>query len=346
MNQQNAEKLIKILLNDEQATFRSGQWEAIDAIVNQRRKLLVVQRTGWGKSAIYFISTRILRNQGKGLTIIISPLLALMRDQIRAAERLGLRATTINSSNTTNWELIQHQILVDQIDILLISPERLANEDFVKTVLQPIAHHIGLFVVDEAHCISDWGHDFRPDYRRLVNILKQIPPNVPVLGTTATANDRVVQDIQQQLGNIEVQRGTLVRESLVLQTLSLPDQAVRLAWLAHIIPTLENTGIVYVLTIRDAEQVATWLNQQQIIAKPYYGDVQHPDFENSNKYRLYLEDLLLNNKIKVLVATTALGMGYDKPDLGFVIHYQAPSSVIAYYQQVGRAGATRSRLSE
>jgi len=343
MNKYEAEKLIQTLLSDQNATFRRGQWEAIDILVNQRRKLLVVQRTGWGKSAVYFIATRILRDQGLGTTIIISPLLALMRNQIQAAERLGLHAETINSSNTTDWQSIQNQILKNQVDLLLISPERLANEDFVQTVLQPIARHVGLFVIDEAHCISDWGHDFRPDYRRLTNILKQMPPNISVLATTATANDRVISDIRQQLGNIEVQRGVLTRESLVLQVLSLPDRAVRLAWLARTIPTLEGTGIIYVLTVRDAEQVAEWLNQQNIIAKPYHGSVVHRGFENSNEYRLYLEDLLLTNKIKVLVATSALGMGYDKPDIGFVIHYQAPSSVIAYYQQVGRAGRNIER---
>lgn len=338
INKHEAEKLIKKLLNDDRATFRDGQWEAIDTLVNQRRQLLVVQRTGWGKSAVYFISTRILRDHGAGITIIISPLLALMRNQIQAAERLAVRAETINSSNKEDWQRVHHQILNNQIDILLISPERFANEEFVEAILPVMVRTLGLFVVDEAHCISDWGHDFRPDYRRLINILKQMPPNVPVLGTTATANDRVIQDIQQQLGDIEIQRGTLVRESLILQTLELSDQAARLAWLAHTIPSLPGTGIVYVLTVQDAEQVSTWLNQQHIVAKPYYGNVKHPHFENSDKYRLYLENLLSTNKIKVLVATSALGMGYDKPDLGFVIHYQVPGSVIGYYQQVGRAG--------
>ncbi|WP_419637301.1 helicase-related protein, partial [Thiolapillus sp.] len=229
-------------------------------------------------------------------------------------------------------------MLADQVDAILISPERLSNEEFVDNVLQPVAERIGLLVVDEAHCISDWGHDFRPDYRRLVNILRQMPPNMPLLGTTATANNRVIADVQSQLGDIQIQRGTLVRESLSLQTLRLPDQASRLAWLASHIPELPGTGIVYVLTIRDAEQVANWLSSQGIEAPAYYGSVDHPNFADSNSYRQHLEDLLLHNEIKVLVATTALGMGYDKPDLGFVIHYQAPGSVVSYYQQVGRAG--------
>jgi len=338
MNRNEAQQLLRQALANSEACFRDGQWEAIDALVNQKKKLLVVQRTGWGKSSVYFISTRIVRDQGAGATVIVSPLLALMRNQIESAERLGIRAVSINSTNRNQWDELEQQVLTDQADAILISPERLANEGFVERVLMPIANRIGLMVVDEAHCISDWGHDFRPDYRRLVNILKQIPPNVPVLGTTATANDRVVEDIQGQLGGIEIQRGTLVRESLALQAIRLPDQVARLAWLAEHIPEMTGTGIIYTLTIRDAEQVADWLVLNGIDAKAYYGSVEHPDFDNSDSYRQQLESLLLNNELKVLVATTALGMGYDKPDLGFVVHYQAPGSIVAYYQQVGRAG--------
>lgn len=338
MNRDDAQQLLQMALANPTAQFRDGQWEAIDALVNRQQKLLVVQRTGWGKSSVYFISTRIFRDKGKGPTIIVSPLLALMRNQIESAKRLGIVAETMNSTNTADWQAVTQRILANQIDCLLISPERLANDNFVATVLQPIANQIGLIVIDEAHCISDWGHDFRPDYRRIVNILRQLPPNTPVLGTTATANNRVVEDIQTQLGDITIHRGPLIRESLALQTMVLPDQASRLAWLAQVIPTLQGTGIVYTLTIRDAEQVAQWLSNNGIDAKAYHGSVEADGFEDSNAYRQYLEDQLLNNRMKVLVATTALGMGYDKPDLGFVIHYQAPGSIVAYYQQVGRAG--------
>lgn len=321
--------LLRQALQDPEAELRDGQWEAIDAIVNHRRKLLVVQRTGWGKSTVYFMATRLLRDQGAGPTLIISPLLALMRNQIGAAERLGLRALSIDSTNRSDWPALIQRILNNEADVVLISPERLANDDFVQQVLLPVANRIGLVVVDEAHCISDWGHDFRPDYRRLVNVLQHMPVNMPILGTTATANNRVLNDITTQLGDIQVQRGSLMRDSLALETLRLADQAARLAWLADHVPSLPGTGIIYTLTVRDAEQVAGWLNQKGVTARAYYGDAQN---------REQLEDLLLRNEIKVLVATTALGMGYDKPDLGFVVHYQAPGSIVGYYQQVGRAG--------
>ncbi|MCP4865938.1 MAG: ATP-dependent DNA helicase RecQ, partial [Alteromonas sp.] len=338
MNRVQAQQLLQTALANPTAEFRDGQWEAIDALVNYRQKLLVVQRTGWGKSSVYFISTKIFRDRGMGPTIIVSPLLALMRNQIESAQRLGIVAETMNSTNQNDWQAVTQRILNNQIDCLLISPERLANDNFIETVLQPIADRIALMVIDEAHCISDWGHDFRPDYRRIVNILRQLPANTPVLGTTATANNRVVADIQTQLGNIQIHRGPLIRESLALQAMILPDQASRLAWLAQVIPTLPGTGIVYTLTVRDAEQVANWLCENGIDAKAYHGSVEAEGFENSNLYRQHLEELLLHNELKVLVATTALGMGYDKPDLSFVIHYQAPGSIVAYYQQVGRAG--------
>ena len=251
-----------------------------------------------------------------------------MRNQIDAANNLGIRAITLNSTNRDEWPALIHQVQADQVDCLLISPERLANEYFINEVLLPIADKIGLLVVDEAHCISDWGHDFRPDYRRLLNILKQMPPNMPVLGTTATANNRVIEDVIRQLGDMDVLRGPLVRESLTLQNITLPDQASRLAWLSINIPKLDLAGIVYVLTKRDAEQVTSWLQSQGIDAAAYYSGVECEGFANSDAFRQNLE----------LVATTALGMGYDKPDLGFVIHYQAPGSIVAYYQQVGRAG--------
>jgi len=291
-----------------------------------------VQRTGWGKSIVYFLTTWLLRDQGVGPTLLISPLLALMRDQIRAAERLGIHAVTINSSNTDEWNAVTEKLRADEVDVLLISPERLSNDEFRQNVLLEVADRVGFFVVDEAHCISDWGHDFRPDYLRITRVLQALPPNIPVLTTTATANDRVVADVKEQLGpDLRVLRGPLVRESLQLQNISMPRQTVRMAWLAEQIPRLPGSGIVYTLTIADAQRLATWLRSQDIDAHAYWGGLEPEARED-------LEERLLNNEVKALVATTALGMGFDKPDLGFVVHYQRPGSAVAYYQQVGRAG--------
>ncbi|MBD2203561.1 RecQ family ATP-dependent DNA helicase [Calothrix sp. FACHB-1219] len=332
--------LLRQALDNSTADFRAGQWEAIEELLQKQARLLVIQRTGWGKSLVYFLATRLLRDgcanvfdeRGAGCTLLISPLLALMRNQIAAAQRIGIKAATINSSNTEEWEVVKTQLLIGEVDILLISPERLANEEFRDKILLPISGRIGLFVVDEAHCISDWGHDFRPDYRRIVRILQALPQNIPVLATTATANNRVVNDINAQLGsNINILRGDLIRQSLRLQNIFLPSPAARMAWLAEHIPNLPGSGIIYTLTVRDADRVADWLKIQNINAKAYHSNLE-------SDVRVKLEDELLQNEIKVLVATTALGMGFDKPDLGFVIHYQRPGSVVHYYQQVGRAG--------
>lgn len=324
-------------LNNLNARFREGQWEAISALVNDRRRVLVVQRTGWGKSMVYFLATRILRDQGRGPTLIISPLLALMRNQEMAARRINLEARIITGNNSSQWDDIEEELYKNSVDLLLISPERLANQRFQSNVLRyPV--NFGLIVVDEAHCISDWGHDFRPDYRRIVGLIKNMPPNLPVVGTTATANDRVIDDIKQQFGDMIIQRGKLTRDSLKLQAIVLPDQASRMAWLAEQIPNLGGTGIVYVLTKRDAVNVARWLRSVGIDALSYYSGMKDDNFGDSEAYRRHIEASFLDNSVKVLVATMALGMGYDKPDVGFVIHYQAPGSAIAYYQQVGRAG--------
>ena len=324
--------LLRQALGNPGAEFREGQWEAISALVQKRARLLVVQRTGWGKSIVYFLATRFLRDQGAGRTLLISPLLSLMRNQIAAARNIGVNAQTINSSNQTDWPRIEGELRGNEIDVLLISPERLANDDFVNRCLLPVASRLGLFVVDEAHCISDWGHDFRPDYQRIVRILRALPRNIPVLATTATANDRVVDDIVQQLGpNLEVQRGPLTRASLSLQNIYLRSQEERMAWIASILPGLPGSGIVYTLTVHDSERLAEWLKSQGIDAEPYHGALE-------TEQREALENRLLNNEVKALVATVALGMGFDKPDLGFVIHFQRPTSVVHYYQQVGRAG--------
>ena len=318
------------------AEFRDGQWEAIEALVVNRQRALVVQRTGWGKSLVYFLATRLLRNQGYGPTILISPLLSLMRNQLDAADKLGLNATTINSTNQDDWVNIEQDILANKIDLLLISPERLRNERFQETVWKAIAQHIGLFVVDEAHCISDWGHDFRPDYRRIMGLLAELAEGTPVLGTTATANDRVVEDVAEILGdNLTILRGPLTRKSLELYTVREQlSQAERLVLLLKLLKRMAGSGIIYCATTFDCQRVAEWLQLNGYNAKAYYANVEADTGEN----RVDLEQQLLNNEVMALVASVALGMGFDKPDLHFVIHYQHPGSIISYYQQIGRAG--------
>ncbi|HET9102708.1 MAG TPA: RecQ family ATP-dependent DNA helicase [Solirubrobacteraceae bacterium] len=325
---------LRILTADPAAGFRDGQLEAITDLVRDRARVLCVQRTGWGKSAVYFVATTLLREAGAGPTLIVSPLLALMRNQIAAAQRLGLRAHTINSTNREQWDEVRGLLHGDSVDLLLISPERLNNPQFRDTMLPLFAASVGLLVIDEAHCISDWGHDFRPDYRRVRDMLALLAPDVAVLGTTATANDRVVADVTEQLSGREPlrrYRGPLARTSLRLEVVDLPQPAQRLAWLVEHLPGLPGAGIVYTLTKRDCEQVATFLTDNGVPAVAYSG-------EQASEERIATEERLLANELKAVVATSALGMGYDKPDLRFVVHYQAPGSVISYYQQVGRAG--------
>ena len=320
----------------ENAKFREGQKEAIEAVVNGKRTL-VVQKTGWGKSLVYFLATKLLKEKKRdGITLIISPLLALMNNQIDSAQRLGLNVKTINSDNNDEWDNIISDICDNNtVDALIISPERLANSDFVKDCLDKIKNRVNLFVVDEAHCISDWGHDFRPDYRRIVKILQLLPGNVPVLATTATANDRVVNDIVAQLGeNLVISRGELIRESLAIQVIKLQKKEDRLAWLAENIEKMPGSGVVYCLTKADCDLVTDWLNENNIKSEKYYSD----DSKISKEYKAIILDKFQKNEIKVLVATVAFGMGYDKPDIGFVIHFQRPANIVSYYQQIGRAG--------
>src|SRR4051812_34942915 len=323
------------------AQFREHQLEAVRDLVEDRARVLCVQRTGWGKSAVYFLATALLRERGAGPALIVSPLLALMRNQIAAAERLGIRAHTINSTNREAWEEVRRLLAEDSVDLLLISPERLNNPQFRSEMLPLFAERVGLLVIDEAHCISDWGHDFRPDYRRIQDMLTRLRPDVAVLCTTATANDRVVADVTEQLslghaGALRTYRGPLGRESLRLEVVELPAPADRLAWLATHLPSLPGSGIVYTLTKRDADLVTEFLNAHGVPAEAYSGEIE-------SERRITVEERLLANELKAVVATSALGMGYDKPDLGFVVHYQAPGSVISYYQQVGRAGRAIER---
>jgi ATP-dependent DNA helicase RecQ len=339
-------------LAGEHARLRDDQWTAVRALVAERRRALVVQRTGWGKSAVYFVATALLRADGAGPTVIVSPLLALMRNQVDAAARAGIHARTINSANLEEWEQVHAEIRDGAVDVLLVSPERLNNPGFRDNVLPRLVQTAGLIVIDEAHCISDWGHDFRPDYRRIRTLLATLPADIPVLATTATANARVTADVAEQLGvgaaaaagaadsdgAVVVLRGPLDRESLRLAVVSLPTAAMRLAWLADNLASgaLPNSGIIYTLTVAAAYETAAFLRDQGINVAAYSG-------KDDQSRRLAAEDDLLGNRVKALVATSALGMGFDKPDLGFVVHLGAPQSPVAYYQQIGRAGRAVER---
>ncbi len=348
-----AEQHLRALVGSDSATLRDDQWTAIEALVAGRRRALVVQRTGWGKSAVYFVATALLREQGAGPTVIISPLLALMRNQIAAAERAGIRAVTINSANAEQWRTVYAQVRAGEVDVLLVSPERLNNPGFRDEVLPEVAATAGLVVIDEAHCISDWGHDFRPDYRRIRTLLEELPDGIPVLATTATANQRVAMDVAEQLSissahhdggpdaaahgvQTLVLRGPLDRTSLHLGVVRLPDQPTRLAWLADYLSRTTGSGIVYCLTVAATEQVAEHLRARGLPVAAYSGRTDPTE-------RAQAEDDLLAGRIKALIATSALGMGFDKPDLAFVVHLGAPPSPIAYYQQVGRAGRAVDR---
>jgi ATP-dependent DNA helicase RecQ len=328
---------LRALVGHPDAGFHDGQFEAIEALVDDRSKALVVQRTGWGKSAVYFVATMLLRDRGAGPTILVSPLLALMRDQVQAAARAGVRALSINSANRHEWDEVVARLKDDTVDVLLVSPERLNNPDFRDQQLPALVDRCGLLVIDEAHCISDWGHDFRPDYRRLRELVRALPAGVPVLATTATANQRVVADVEEQLGgasgagSVRTIRGPLARRSLRLGVLALDDATTRLAWLAGHLADLPGSGIIYTLTVSAADDTARVLRQAGHDVASYTGQTDPAEREE-------LEGRLKRNEIKALVATSALGMGFDKPDLGFVVHLGAPSSPVAYYQQVGRAG--------
>jgi ATP-dependent DNA helicase RecQ len=320
--------------------FRDGQYQAVAAVVDARERVLVVQRTGWGKSAVYFVATRLLRSRGAGPTLIVSPLLSLMRDQVAAAERAGIRAVTMNSANVTEWDDVASALAEDTVDVLLVSPERLNNPRFRTEQLPGLTPRCGLLVIDEAHCISDWGHDFRPDYRRIGDILDDLPPSTPVLATTATANERVMRDVADQLGGggvpVRTLRGALARDSLRLGVLDLPEPQDRLGWLTAHLDELPGSGIVYTLTVADAQDTAALLDEAGYVVRAYTG-------RSDDTERQEAETALRDNKVKCLVATSALGMGFDKPDLGFVVHLGAPSSPVTYYQQVGRAGRAADR---
>jgi ATP-dependent DNA helicase RecQ len=324
------------------AVPRADQVDAVHAVLQPASRVLVVQATGWGKSAVYWAATHAIRNMGAGPTLVVSPLLALMRDQVSAAERAGLKAATVNSTNIDDWDEVFQRLDADAIDVLLVSPERLGNPRFAAR-LGALLARVGLIVIDEAHCISDWGFDFRPDYQRLARALLSTP-TASVLATTATANERVTQDIGSQLSgdgkagsgsqhgaSTVTFRGTLARTSLTLSVVPDLSPLQRYAWIADALEQLPGSGIVYVLTVAEAERLTAFLRSCGHAVDAYTGQVDADT-------RLKVEDRLRHNQVKAVVATSALGMGYDKPDLGFCVHVGSPSTPVAYYQQVGRAG--------
>lgn len=325
-----ATEIIKELYGKD-ASFREGQYEAIEATMTQKRTL-VVQRTGWGKSLVYFVCTKLMREQRRGVTMVVSPLLVLMQNQIEAAEKMGLKCDVLNSAVKDRRDDILSSLENNELDLILVTPETLFAEDVQKR-LRNIK--IGLFVIDEAHCISDWGHDFRLEYGNLRKLVQQLPANVPILATTATANDRVIADLQNQLGDkVYVSRGPLTRDSLYIQVLNKPDKIERYAWILENVPKLEGSGIIYCLTQRDCDYLAEFLKKNKISAAAYYSR----DGEDGEKLNHEIEEKFRTNRLKVIVATIKLGMGYDKGDIAFVIHYQMPSNIVSYYQQIGRAG--------
>src|SRR3954468_2939007 len=326
-----AERHLRALVGRDDVRLHDDQWAAIEALVVEQSRVLVVQKTGWGKSAVYFVATALMRGLGAGPTVIISPLLALMRNQIEAADRAGIHAATINSTNVQDWSAIRARVEAGEIDVLLVSPERLNNPTFRDEVLPQLTETAGLLVVDEAHCISDWGHDFRPDYRRIRQMIATLPPGIPVLATTATANARVTDDVAEQLGaDVLVLRGSLDRESLHLGVVRLRTAEQRLAWLADHLSEQPGVGIIYCLTVAATREIADYLRSRGHDVAAYSGQTETTE-------RQGLEQDLAEGRIKALIATSALGMGFDAT-LGFVVNMGAPQSPVAYYQQVGRAG--------
>jgi ATP-dependent DNA helicase RecQ len=324
-----------VAIAGEGAVLREDQALAVAALCEPAARVLVVQATGWGKSAVYWAATGIRRAEGAGPALVVSPLLSLMRDQVLAAGRAGLRAATLNSSNVDAWSKVEAALRADEVDVLLVSPERLANPGFGRRVLDELAGRLGLLVIDEAHAVSDWGHDFRPDYRRVADVLQRLNPQTPVLATTATANARVTLDVAAQLGEATlVLRGPLARASLQLSVVDALSPIERFAWVVDHLPRLPGSGIVYTLTVADAQRLAAavqFVHGDSCRVAAYTGALESGDRER-------LEDALRGNLLKALIATSALGMGYDKPDLGFVVHVGSPPSPVTYYQQVGRAG--------
>ena len=305
--------------------FYDEQWRSIERILRGER-ILMIERTGFGKSLCYqFPAT-----QFDGITVVFSPLIALMRDQVRSLCERGIPAAYINSEQSyeENQNSIQ-RALNGEIKILYIAPERQENEEWIEATRQL---KLSMVVVDEAHTISTWGHDFRPSFRRIINLVQLLPQSLPVLATTATATKKVQYDIEQQIGGrLTTIRGNLIRPNFQLQVVKVQSEDEKMIWLAENLNSINGTGLIYTGTRIDTEVYANWLRFVGINATDY-----NAGFDADT--RKSIEQGLMQNKWKCIVSTNALGMGIDKSDIRFVIHTQMPASPIHYYQEIGRAG--------
>lgn len=323
MTRKNAEQLLAATFGFNH--FHEEQWKTIQHVLKGERVLLI-ERTGFGKSLCYQFPATVL----SGITIIFSPLIALMRDQVKKLNALNIPARCLNSEQT---ELENNRILDDAVNgkvkILYIAPERLENLAWIKAVNRM---QLSMVVIDEAHCISVWGHDFRPAFRRIVELVSRLPAHVPVLATTATATPVVERDIVRQMsGEVRVIRGKLMRDNLQLYVQYMSCQDDKLTWLAHHLPKLEGNGIIYTGTRKEVARVTEWLKKNEIPCIGYHAGL-------STEERKRIEQGMMDNRWKCIVSTNALGMGIDKPDIRFIIHTQMPQSPIHYYQEIGRAG--------
>ena len=325
-------KYLKVIAGPE-AEFQKDQFEAIESCINKGSKTLLVQKTGWGKSAVYFVAAKYLLKNRNKMTVIVSPLLSLTRNQILNAKNL-LNIETINiSEDPEKIRNTENKIKANKVDVLIVTPQRFFNKKFKEEQLPLIKEQAGLFVVDEAHCISSWGHDFIPSYMMLVKkVIPSLNVDTSILFTTATADNKVVKDISDKNKFSKTIKGDLLRKSLSVHSFGKQSFKFSIAWFKKNIDVLKGSGIIYVLTTARADAVAQYLrNEVGISAQAYHSRLEPYE-------KIEIENKLLNNEIKVVIATTALGMGFDKPDLGFLIHLGIPKTLTDYYQQIGRAG--------
>lgn len=323
MNRFDYEKRLKSIFGIDH--FYNEQWEAVQRILNGER-ILMIQRTGFGKSLCYqFPAT-----QFEGITVIFSPLIALMRDQVKALNGKGISARYINSEQSVEENSTAIQDALDgKVKILYIAPERQENSEWIEATRKM---NLSMVVIDEAHTISVWGHDFRPAFRRIINLVKLLPQSLPVLATTATATKRVQEDIEQQIGGrLTTIRGQLGRDNFNLYVIKVHSEDEKLVWLAQNLNRIEGTGLIYTGTRVNTEVYAKWLVYNGINAINYNAG-------HDADTRKDVENGLMQNRYKCVVSTNALGMGIDKPDIRFIIHTQIPASPIHYYQEIGRAG--------